>query len=146
MSVQIYKYGLKWLYGRNVSSAINVLFCRYCARFTGIETPPQKINVDEVRKLDMWIVVKELRAYQAIMAWGMVFGVVVPEVGASRGPVNLELTLTSAISDPVEAHVNWLWTFLLDDILCKYHCCGVIYLHGGGGLRMSEFFEGCADR
>ena len=42
------------------------------------------------------------------MDWGMVFGVVVPEVGASGGPVNLELTLTSAISDPVEAHVNLL--------------------------------------
>ena len=43
-----------------------------------------------------------------VMYWGVVFGVVVPEVGASRVPVNLELTLTSAISDPVEAHVNFL--------------------------------------
>ena len=38
----------------------------------------------------------------------MVFGVVVPEVGASGGPVNLELTLTSAISYPVKAHVDSL--------------------------------------
>ena len=63
---------------------------------------------DEVRNLYMWLVVEELRAHQEMMAWGMVFGVVVPEVGASGGPVNLELTLTSAISDPVEAHVNCL--------------------------------------
>ena len=63
---------------------------------------------DEVRKLDMWLVVEELRAHQVMMAWGVVFGVVVPEVGSSGGPINLELTLTSAISDPVEAHDNCL--------------------------------------
>ena len=42
------------------------------------------------------------------MAWGMVFGAVVPKVGASGGPVNLELDLEGAIPDPVEAHVNRL--------------------------------------
>ena len=63
---------------------------------------------DEVSKLDMWIVVEELGAHPAMMAWGMVFGVVVPKVSASGGPVNLELTLRSAIFDPVEAHVNCL--------------------------------------
>ena len=48
------------------------------------------------------------RAHQLVMAWGMMFGVVVPKVGASGSPVNLELTLTSAIPDQVEAHVNLL--------------------------------------
>ena len=43
-----------------------------------------------------------------MMAWGMVFGVVVPEVGASGGPVNIEVALAGAIPDPVEAHVNRL--------------------------------------
>ena len=61
---------------------------------------------DEVSKLDMWLVMEELRAHKLMMAWGAVFGVVFPEVGASGGPVNLELTLTSAIPDPVKAHVN----------------------------------------
>ena len=42
------------------------------------------------------------------MAWGMVFGVVVPEVGASGGPLNLEVALEGAIPYPVEAHVNSL--------------------------------------
>ena len=51
---------------------------------------------------------EELRAHQAVMTWGVGFGVVVPEVGASGGPVNLELNLTSTISDPEEAHVNRL--------------------------------------
>ena len=63
---------------------------------------------DEVSKLDMWLVVEVLRAHQAMMASGMMFGVVVPEVGASGAPVNLELSLTSAIYDPVEAHANFI--------------------------------------
>ena len=29
MSMHIYKYGLQWLYGRNVSSGINVRLCSY---------------------------------------------------------------------------------------------------------------------
>ena len=76
--------------------------------FSGIDTPLQKMHGEEVSKLDMWLVVEELRAHQSMMAWGVVFGVVVPEVGASGGLVNLELTLTSAIYYPVEAHVNCL--------------------------------------
>ena len=91
-----------------MSSNINFRFCAYCAHFLGIDTPLQKMNDNEVRKLVMWLVVEELRAHQAMMAWVMVFCVIVPEVRASGGPVNLELTLTSAISDPVEVHVNFL--------------------------------------
>ena len=70
MSVHIYKYALQWIYGRNVSSGINVRFCAYCAycaHFPGIETPLQKMHDDEVSKLDMWLVVEELRAHQAMM-------------------------------------------------------------------------------
>ena len=108
MSVHIYKYILQWIYGRNVSSGINVRFCADCAHFPGIYTLSQKMHDGKVSKLDMWLVVEELRAHQAMMAWVMVFGVVVPEVGASGGLANLELTLTSAIPHPVEAHVNRL--------------------------------------
>ena len=108
MSVHIYKYGSQCIYDRNVSSGINVWFYAYCDHFPGINTPSQKMHDDEVSKLEMWLVVEELWAHEAMMAWGMVFGVIVPKVGASRAPVNLELTLMSAISDPVEAHVNCL--------------------------------------
>ena len=87
-------------------SAINGRFCAYCAHFPVINTPSQNIHDNKVRKLDVWLVVEELRAHQVMMAWGMVFGVLVPNVVASGGPVNLELTLTGVIPDPVEAHVN----------------------------------------
>ena len=53
------------------------------------------------------------------MAWGMMFGVVVPEVGASRGPVDIKVDLVGAIPVPVEAHVDCRQTFLLDFIICK---------------------------
>ena len=38
MSVHIFKYRLKWRYGLNVSSAINVRFCAYCTHFPGIDS------------------------------------------------------------------------------------------------------------
>ena len=73
-----------------------------------MNTPSQKMHDEEVSKLYMWLVVEELRSHQAMMAWGMVFGVVVSEVGAYGSPVNIELTLTSTIYDTVEAHVDCL--------------------------------------
>ena len=91
-----------------MSSSINARFCAYCAHFPGIDTPLQKMHDNEVSKLDMWLVVEELRTHKLVMAWEMVFGVVFPEVGASGGRVNIELALVGAIPDPVEVHVNRL--------------------------------------
>ena len=91
-----------------MSSGINAWFCAYCAHFPVIDTPLQNMHDDEVSKFDMWLVVKELRAHQLVMAWGMVFGVVFPKVGASSGPVNLEVALADSIPDPLETHVNCL--------------------------------------
>ena len=85
MSVHIYKYGLQWLYGRILSSGIHSQFCVYCAHFPGIYTSSHKMHGNEVSKLDMWLVVEELRVHQVVMALVMVFGVVVPEVVASGG-------------------------------------------------------------
>ena len=63
---------------------------------------------NDVIKVYMWIVVEEVRAHQLVMTWRVLFGVLVPEVGASRSPVNLEVSLAGAIPDPVEAHVKFL--------------------------------------
>ena len=43
-----------------------------------------------------------------MLAWRMVFGVAVPEIGSSGVPVNIEVALAGAISDQVEANVNRL--------------------------------------
>ena len=108
MTVCGYNYRLQSFYDRDVSSGINALFCAYFVYSTGIETPLQKMHDNEVSKVYMLIFVKEVRAHQSVMAGGMVFGVVVLEVGASRGPVNLEVALAGVIPDPVEVHINFL--------------------------------------
>ena len=87
---------------------MNARFCAYCAHYPGIDTPLQKMHDNKISKVDMWLVVEEMRVHQLVVAWGMVFGVAVPEVGASEGPVHLEVALASTIPDPVEAHVNCL--------------------------------------
>ena len=61
-----------------MSSGINARLCAYYAHFPGIDTLSQKMHDDKVSKLDMWLVVEDVRAHQAVMAWGMVFGVLVP--------------------------------------------------------------------
>ena len=40
---------------------------------------------NEASKFDMWLVVEEVRAHKLVTAYGVVFGVVVSEVGASMG-------------------------------------------------------------
>ena len=77
------------------------------------------MHADKVQEVDMRLVVEEVRAHQLVMAWGMVFGVGVDEVGASGVPVNLELALAGAIPDPVETHVDYLIPFLLDIFVGK---------------------------
>ena len=91
-----------------MSYGINARFCAYCAQYTGIDTPSQKMHDGKVHKVDMWLVVDEVRAHQYVVDWGMVFGVVVSEVGASGGPINIEVDLLGEIPDPVEAHVDCL--------------------------------------
>ena len=57
--------------------------------FPGIDTRSQKMHDAEVIKLEMWLIVEEMWSHEAMRAWVMVFGVIVPKVGASGGPVNI---------------------------------------------------------
>ena len=63
MCVCAYNYRLQWLYGRDVSSGINSCFCAYCAHYTGIDTPSQKMHDDKVSKVYLWLVVEEVRVH-----------------------------------------------------------------------------------
>ena len=106
MSVCGYNYMLQWIYGHDVSSDINAWFCTYCAHSMRIDTNLHKMHENKVSKVYMWLVVEEVRAYHSVMDWGIMFGVVVPEVGASGGTVNLEVALAGGIPDPLEACAN----------------------------------------
>ena len=59
---------------------------------------------NEVSKVYTWLFVEEVRAHQSVMAWVMLFGVVVPEVGDYRAPVNIEVALEGAVPDPLVRH------------------------------------------
>ena len=93
----------------------------------------------------MWIFVEKVRVHQSMMAWVMVFGVVGSKVGASGLPINLEVALVVAITDPVEEHVDFFRPFMLDGVVGKSNGCGVVNLYGSGGLGISEFFKCCMD-
>ena len=93
----------------------------------------------------MWLVVEEVTAHQLVMSWIMVFDVVVPEVGDSGTPVNIEVDLAGAIPDTVGANANHLRPFLLDCIICRNNCYSVISLHGSEKLGVYEFLEVRAD-
>ena len=91
-----------------MSSDIKSRLCTFCTQSNGIDTPSQKTHEDNICEVDIRLDVEEVRAYQFMMAWGMVFGMVVAKVGASGPPVNLELYLVGTIPDPVEIHVDCL--------------------------------------
>ena len=93
----------------------------------------------------MWIVGEEVRVNQSGMAWGVLFGVVFVKVFYSIGPMNIELALSGAISDPVKAHVNYFQLFLLDGVVGKTLSCGVIRTDGGDRLRIDKLCESGAD-
>ena len=78
---------------------------------------------------------------QSMVAWGMVFDVVVAKVDATEGPEKLEVALAGAILDPDEAHFSCFWSFLLDGVVLKSNGYGVINSHGSGSLGMSVLFD-----
>jgi hypothetical protein len=41
-----------------------------------------------------------------MMGCGMMFGKIIGTIGLSFAPIDFELTLSNAIANPVEAHVN----------------------------------------
>ena len=58
---------------------------------------------------------------------GMILGEVVTKIGASRAPVNEELTTTSEILNPIKSHENCFGSFLFDGVIGKTCGSGVFY-------------------
>ena len=48
----------------SVYFGINAWFCAYCTHATRIDTPSQKMHVNEVSEVDMGLVVEKVRAHQ----------------------------------------------------------------------------------
>ena len=78
-------------------------------------------------------------SHETIMGRQVVFCVLVDKVGATRFPVDKELALYFTISDPVEVHIDHLWSFLLDEIVGKPFFRWIIDEEKNGRLWVDKF-------
>ena len=76
----------------------------------------------------------------------MFFGKIVSKVASARCPVNVELALFDAVSDPIEAHVHGFGADLFHFVVDDAKSGGVVGLGWGWRLGMSHFSKGCAKR
>ena len=72
---------------------------------------------------------------------GVVFCEVVSIVFSSGFPVDMELFLVHAVTDPVEAHVNGFRPLEFDVVICDACSGRVIDLDGSGWLWVAHFME-----
>jgi hypothetical protein len=80
----------------------------------------------------------------AVVARGMMFGVVITKVVNAGVPVDKRLAKANLILDPVKVHLHCFEAFLFDGAVCQACCHGIDYLHGRGWLRMTRFFKSVA--
>ena len=75
----------------------------------------------------------------------MVLGPVISMIGGASFPVDAELALVNAVTDPVEAHVHSLGVFGLDRTVGNAFCCGIVSLDGCGlCLRITHIVQDVA--
>ena len=80
-----------------------------------------------------------------MMRWRMMLGEVVGFVETSFLPVDVELSLTDTVADPVVAHVDGFGAFLLDGVIGNAGSGGIVSGNRGWRLGVAEFFEGDSD-
>ena len=72
-------------------------------------------------------------------------GVVIGEIAEARVPVDEEMALLGAVSDPKVAHVHSFGTLLLDSVVDDAGSSSVVGAHGCAWLRVAKFFESGAN-
>jgi hypothetical protein len=78
----------------------------------------------------------------AVMSGRVMFSEVVSQIVSAAAPVDKELALGDAVSDPVEAHVDGFGAALFDGVVGNARGTGVVGLDGSGWLGMSHLGEG----
>ena len=71
----------------------------------------------------------------------MMLGEIIGLVDAAFAPINEKLSLSNAIANPIEAHVDGFGASLLDGIVSDTTCSAIVGLDGRCRLDMSQFFE-----
>ena len=79
------------------------------------------------------------------MCRGVMLGETVTKIGATRTPLNEELSTKSAILNPIKAYVNGFGYFLFHGVIGKTCGSGVVYTEWGRRLGVYELGEGGAN-
>ena len=66
---------------------------------------------------------------------------VVGSICDAAAPVNDELALRNAVTNPVEAHIHRFGSLLLDGVVGNAGGSAIVGDDGGGRLGMAKFFE-----
>jgi hypothetical protein len=78
----------------------------------------------------------------AVMSGQVMFSEVVSQIVSAAAPVDKELAMGDAVSDPVEAHVDGFGAALFYSVVGNARCTGVVGLDWSGWLWMSHLSEG----
>ena len=71
----------------------------------------------------------EVGGLHGLMMFGrMVFGKVIGAIGVTRAPEDVELPLTSAVTNPIKPHVDGLRPLLFDGVIDDAACSAVVRL------------------
>ena len=76
---------------------------------------------------------------------GVMFAKIIGVILVAWAPMDKELALGDAVSDPVESHVNCLGSSLFHRVQGETHGHFVVGLDRCGWLGVSHFGEGCSD-
>jgi membrane protein YqaA with SNARE-associated domain len=79
--------------------------------------------------MDRWVVLCEIVSF----------------VEATFFPMDVKLSLTHAVEDPVKMHINRFGSFLFYSIVGNAGGGVVVYLYGRRWLGMAQLFEGGSD-
>ena len=71
----------------------------------------------------------------------VVFRVVVCKILGALAPMDEEMALADAVSDPIEAHVHGFGSSLFDGVVADAGGAGVVGLDGSGWLWVMHVFE-----
>ena len=110
----------------------------------GIGESPQGINTHSQVNWNPARVrfMKIKRAHCLVVVNRVLFGVVVSQVLASRGPMIVELLLGLTVTEPMEPHVHCFGADLFAGAFGNGNGSGIVSLNGSGLLWMAHVFQG----
>ena len=80
------------------------------------------------------------------MGSGVVFGKIIGAIEDALFPVDDKLSLSNAVADPIETHINGFGMFLFDGVISNSVCSTVVGLDRCGWLWVPQLFKGNANR